>query len=255
MVLMRIFQGKTLMNATVWPILERVGWSILGCFILFQLYVGIRLYLLASCVIPTYSMSPTLLAGDYIIASLRIPGRRELEQKGEHGEYRVAERKSGTRPVRNGDVVIFNFPYARDKNRMALTFDLFYCKRCVATPGETYSWRGGGKTKRVYLPRQGESLPIDTLNLPDYKRCIEYETGQLPQVKEGTVIHADTVMHSYRFTGNYYFMRGDNYGDSYDSRFWGILHEDFILGVGLFTWFSKDKATGKIRWERMFREL
>lgn len=229
--------------------------SVLGCFVLFQLYIAIRLYLVVSCVIPTYSMSPALVAGDYIIASLRIPGRRELEQGGGHGEYRVAERKSGTRPVKNGDVVVFNFPYARGTERMSLTFDLFYCKRCVATPGETYSWQEGGKRNSVYLPRQGELLPIDTLNLPRYKRCIEYETGRMPEVRQGAVIHADTVMHSYRFTGNYYFMRGDNCMDSYDSRFWGILHEDFILGVGLFTLFSKDKETGKIRWKRMFRKL
>lgn len=50
-------------------------------------------------------------------------------------------------------------------------------------------------------------------------------------------------------------MRGDNCVDSYDSRFWGILPEDFILGTGQFIWFSKDRDMGKIRWERMFRKL
>ena len=58
--------------------LRKVGWSILGSLGLFQIYLFIRLYLLVSCVIPTSSMSPTLIAGDYIIASLRIPGRRDI---------------------------------------------------------------------------------------------------------------------------------------------------------------------------------
>ena len=77
----------------------------------------------------------------------------------------------------------------------------------------------------------------------------------MPKLLNGTVMHADTLMHSYRFKNNYYFMRGDNCVDSYDSRFWGILPEDFILGTGQFIWFSKDRDMGKIRWERMFRKL
>lgn len=52
--------------------LKRLGWGILWCLGLVQVYVFIRLYWLVSCVIPTYSMSPTLLAGDYIISSLQL---------------------------------------------------------------------------------------------------------------------------------------------------------------------------------------
>ena len=236
-------------------ILKGIGWSLLTCFILFQVYVAIRLYLVASCAIPTYSMSPTLLAGDYIITTLQIPGRRILKNDNTREGHYIVERKEGMRGVCKGDILVFNYPYSRGEEQMLLTFDQFFCKRCAGIPGETYRWRWEGGADSIYLPRCGEMLLIDTLNLRHYRRCIEYETGQMPEVKQGMVVHADTMMRSYRFTGNYYFMLGDNYGDSYDSRFWGILNEDFILGVGLFTWFSKDPDTGNIRWKRMFKEL
>ena len=244
-----------LMNLKAKHILRRIGWSAFGCFGLFQIYVFIRLYLVTSCVIPTYSMSPTLTAGDYIVVSLRIPGRREIKKDDVRSEHYIVQRREGTREVRKGDVAVFNFPYSKGEERMMMSFDLYFCKRCVATPGDTYCWQWNEGTDSVYLPRQGEVLVIDSANFSHYNRCIEYETGLMPKLMKDAVIHADTVMHNYRFKCNYYFMRGDNYADSYDSRFWGILPEDFILGVGLFTWFSKEPETGRIRWERMFKKL
>ena len=119
------------MNLKTKRILRRIGWSIFGCFGLFQIYVLIRLYLVTSCVIPTYSMSPTLTAGDYIIASLRIPGRREIKKDGARPEHYIVQRKEGTREVRKGDVTVFNFPYSKGEERMIMVFDLYFCKRCV----------------------------------------------------------------------------------------------------------------------------
>ena len=170
------------------------------------------------------------------------------------GHY-IISRKKGDRSVRVGDVVVFNFPYSKGEEQMRMNFDLYFCKRCVAIPGETYIWEWDAVSDSVYLPRQEEVVVIDSLNFRHYNRCIEYETGIMPKLLNGTVMHADTLMHSYRFKNNYYFMRGDNCVDSYDSRFWGILPEDFILGTGQFIWFSKDRDMGKIRWERMFRKL
>lgn len=201
-------------------------------------------------------MSPTLLAGDYIIASLRIPGKRFMVKDTIRSEHYIVIRENGKRSVCVGDVVVFNFPYSKEKRRMAMNPDLYFCKRCVATPGMTYNWKRSKGIDSVYLPRRGEAVVVNSVNIQHYGRCIEYETGYLPRLYNGEiVIHADTVMHSYSFKSNYYFVRGDNFADSYDSRFWGILPEDFILGVGLFTWFSRDKDKGCIRWERMFKKL
>lgn len=235
--------------------LKHLSCGILWCLGFVQTYVFIRLYWLVSCVIPTYSMSPTLLAGDYIIISLRIPGRRLVREDNARLGHYIISRKKGDRSVRVGDVVVFNFPYSKGEEQMRMNFDLYFCKRCVAIPGETYIWEWDAVSDSVYLPRQEEVVVIDSLNFRHYNRCIEYETGIMPKLLNGTVMHADTLMHSYRFKNNYYFTRGDNCVDSYDSRFWGILPEDFILGTGQFIWFSKDRDMGKIRWERMFRKL
>lgn len=107
----------------MWKVVKKIAKALFYLFALFQLYILARLYLFASCVIPTWSMSPTLIRGDYLIASLQILGRREWQKDGQGG-YTV-QRKEGRREVRTGDVVVFNFPYARSKDRMTLCNDLF----------------------------------------------------------------------------------------------------------------------------------
>ena len=233
--------------------LEYTGWTILTLVFLFNLYVMARMYLFASCVIPTTSMTPTLISGDYIIASLRIPGYRNWKDDGNGGHNITRGWKK--RDVRTGDVVVFSFPYARGKERMVLCNDVFYCKRCVATPGEDYGWTWKGKSHRLYLPAQGDEIRMDSSAVKDYRKCIEYETRQPVSLRGDTVLLGDSVIHAYRFRQNYYFMQGDNTFHSDDSRFWGPVPEDFILGVGKFIWFSRDRKTGEIRWERMFRGI
>ena len=129
-------------------------------FLLFQGYVWVRLYWLSSCVIPTYSMSPTLIEGDYIVANLQIPGRRVLKENA-NGDLTVC-RKEGVRAVAKGDVVVFNFPYSEDKKKMILSMKLFYCKRCVGIPGETYRWQWDKKENSVYIPGKGDCIKIDS---------------------------------------------------------------------------------------------
>ncbi|WP_303014719.1 signal peptidase I [uncultured Bacteroides sp.] len=235
------------------PIFKKSSKVLLVVLLLFQGYVLARLYLFASCVIPTYSMAPTLLGGDYIITSLQIPGRRIW---GEDGSGRsVIHREKGVRGIRKNDIVVFNFPYSSNANKMKLESKLYYCKRCVGVPGEIYEWKRHLKKFHVYLPCSGDELSIDSLNYNDYRKCIEYETGNRLKCLGNVILLGDSVIHTYRFCRNYYFMRGDNATDSYDSRFWGILPEDFILGVGQFIWFSRDKKSGKLRWKRMLRRI
>lgn len=242
------FNSKYLINTP-----KRFGKVILLIFCVFQLYILTRLYLFASCVIPTYSMSPTLQGGDYIVASMQIPGRRVWEV--DENSSVIIHREKGMRNICKDDIVVFNFPYSRDKEHMSLNNDLFYCKRCVALPGENYQWSWKQKAYHIYLPQAGEKLSINTENYNDYRKCIEYETGHSLTRQDNRIFLADSLIRTYRFRHNYYFMRGDNTNDSYDSRFWGLLPDDFILGVGQFIWFSKDPSNDKIRWNRMFRKL
>lgn len=153
------------------------------------------------------------------------------------------------------NIVIFSFPYALDKERMVLGNELFYCKRCVALPGEEYQWEWQQKKHCIHLPKAGEILALDSTNYKDYRKCIEYETRKQTYCRDNVILLEDSVIVNYRFRHDYYFMCGDNTNDSYDSRFWGLLSDDFILGVGRFIWFSKNPYTGEIRWNRIFKGL
>lgn len=238
--------------ARIW---KRIGYTLFVMFSLFQVYLFIRVYWFASCVIPTNSMSPTLLGGDYIVASLQIPGHRIIDDGKSQDERKQVHRLKGIRPIRKNDVVVFNYPYSENKKKMLLSNKLFFCKRCVALPGDTYRWFSYDSLEKVYLPKVGDVLTIDSCNYNHYRYCIEYETGQPLKLKMGLVYLADTLLTEYHFKHDYYFMQGDNVNHSYDSRDWGLLPDDFILGVGQFIWFSKTLKTGQIRWNRMFKRL
>lgn len=189
------------------------------------------------------------------MASLQIPGRRIIEEDESRDERKLVHRLEGIRQVRKNDVVVFNYPYSEDKEKMILSAKLFFCKRCVALPGDTYQWFARESLEKVYLPKVGDILPIDSCNYNHYRHCIEYETGQSLKLEMGLVYLADTLLTEYHFKHDYYFMLGDNVNYSYDSRNWGLLPDDFILGVGQFIWFSKVLETGQIRWNRIFKKL
>ena len=65
----------------------------------------------------------------------------------------------------------------------------------------------------------------------------------------------DSIIDSYTFTTNYYFMAGDLVRDSRDSRYWGLLPEDHIVGKAAIIWKSVDPYSGDVRWERVMRTV
>ncbi|MCP4312520.1 MAG: S26 family signal peptidase [Bacteroidetes bacterium] len=103
------------------------------------------------------------------------------------------------------------------------------------------------------IPAAGQTVEINTLTLPLYRRIIEaYEQNKL-EVKEGQVFINDQPASSYTFQMDYYFMMGDNRHSSADSRYWGFVPMDHIIGKPRLIWLSMDKEYGGIRWNRMFR--
>ncbi len=108
----------------------------------------------------------------------------------------------------------------------------------------------------LYIPEVGKTIHLDTLNLPLYRRAIEvYEKNKL-EIKEGKIFINGTQTDSYTFKMNYYFMMGDSRHNSADSRFWGFVPEDHVVGKALFIWWSvsPDKGIfrGGLRWNRIF---
>ncbi len=114
----------------------------------------------------------------------------------------------------------------------------------------SYSWTEDNFGP-LWIPKEGESVNLTLDNLPLYRRAIEiYESNEM-EVRDGEIFINGEKATSYSFKQDYYFMMGDNRHNSADSRFWGFVPFDHIVGKAVFIWFSKDPETG-IRWSRLF---
>jgi signal peptidase I len=107
----------------------------------------------------------------------------------------------------------------------------------------------------LYIPGAGDRLAIDTLNVALYRKLLTYETGKEVGVRNGRVCLGDSAIAAYTFTKNYYFMTGDHVADSRDSRYWGLLPEEHIVGKVSYIWHNHNRATGKTSWKRFFKEV
>jgi len=107
----------------------------------------------------------------------------------------------------------------------------------------------------IYIPEAGKTIALTAENIPFYKRIIsEYEGNDLKVTGSEIRINGQ-VAKSYTFQQDYYWMMGDNRHNSEDSRYWGYVPENHIVGKPVLIWLSLDSnETGfkKIRWERMF---
>ena len=103
------------------------------------------------------------------------------------------------------------------------------------------------------VPGKGMTVALTLDNLPLYRRIIEaYEQHSL-RVEEGKIFIDEEQVDRYTFAMDYYFMMGDNRHSSADSRFWGFVPEDHIIGKPRLIWLSLDKEYGGIRWNRLFK--
>ncbi|GHT24622.1 signal peptidase I [Bacteroidia bacterium] len=245
-------------------------------------------------------MAPTILPGDFVFVNKMIPGPRIFESWGFlDGTNLDMRRLKGYRKVKRNDILVFNFPYS-NRNKLELDFNVFYCKRCIAVPRDSFYIENGiYKVKNVpdtlgcfeyqkqvslkpgefvpgtydcfpfhpefnwnmknfgplYVPGANDTVAIDSMNVILYKNIIEYESNLFVAVKNGEVFLGDKTIREYVFQQNYYFMAGDYAPDSRDSRYWGLLPEDHIVGKAFLIWKSQDMKTGKWQWKRFFKSI
>lgn len=110
----------------------------------------------------------------------------------------------------------------------------------------------------IIIPKKGWTVKLDSVTMPLYERSIRiYEGNKLEKSGNGWLINGKPA-DSYTFKMDYYWMMGDNRHRSADSRYWGFVPEDHIVGKALFIWMSYDtngSFFSKIRWSRLLRGI
>jgi len=111
----------------------------------------------------------------------------------------------------------------------------------------------------IWIPKKGESIKLSIDNIAIYERPIRiYEGNDLKVTPEGDIFINGQKATEYTFKMDYYWMQGDNRHNSADSRFWGFVPEDHIVGKPIFIWLSTDKDRSwisghHVRWSRLFK--
>ena len=278
---------------------------LVACGMALILWMLLQVTSFTSFRIPTDSMQPTLIPGDYILVEKWTMGARifDLLDAAEGQEVKI-RRLPGWGKLKRNDVLVFNFPHHHRWDSISMDLMVYYVKRCIGIPGDTVSIRNGyysvsgvtdtlgyvpaqrrldrlmatdkmkgtgiafrsfpedsvtgwniGDFGPLFIPASGSRICLTEREVPLYRRAIEWEQKKKLDVKDGRVLLGDSTVHEYVFRKNYYFVGGDNVLYSQDSRYWGLLPEEYIVGRAVRIWKSVDRITDGMRWDRVMKKI
>jgi signal peptidase I, bacterial type len=242
-------------------------------------YFLLRIFVADQFVVNTFSMYPTIPPGSKVVVNKMLFGPRiykslKFEEEGDLNAFRI----KGFRGLQREDIVVFNFPFNKKRDRIAFTLNNVYVKRLIGLPGDTvliesgyykvegvdiplgyipfqkqlskgihsqtifipnevlfpqeaaYNW-----TKEafgpLFIPHKGAIIHLSTENYPLYKLLIEGESKKELVIKNGVFFLGGEEIRDYVFKNNYCFVAGDNVFNSTDSRYFGPIPEDYIVGI------------------------
>jgi len=206
----------------------------------------IRLAVVEAYRIPTGSMEKTLLVGDFLLVNKFVYGIRSPDWIGipftRAGFFVPFFRLPGFSDIKQGDIIVFRYP---------LDPDLSYIKRCVAVEGQTIEIRD----KAVYVDGKQFANPPNSQFLSPFSYPKDYIED--PIVPKTMSMRNRDNFGPLTIPKGQLFAMGDNRDNSADSRYWGFLPKDLVLGKALIIYFSWDarkplyQLNKKIRWERI----
>ncbi len=256
----------------------------------FAAFLVLNSFGIANFQVPTGSMENEIMAGDFLIVNKLIFGGT-TPRTIPFSDIRIPHFKlPALRSVKHGDPIVFDFPGYRDE-KIAQPF-AYYLKRCLALAGDTLQIIDGkvyvnhspapiprnaifNKNKHlsaeqidpsifppganfndrfygpIRIPKQGDVITLSPQNIYEWYTFILRE-GNTIEIRGGTLYINDVATNVYTIKRDYLFAMGDNRDNSLDSRFWGFVPEEDVIGTPLFVIMSWDP---NISWANLIDKL
>jgi signal peptidase I len=231
-------------------------------------------------------MEPTLLPGDLILISKMSYGARLLRPYKYFKQKKIDFiRIEGLHSIQREDIFVFNWPnYNASIDSTETYYGNSVVKRCIGLPGDNVYINKKDKKNRkdnvfrskynlfpkdstlgwtidnygpLYVPARGKSIELTKTNLHWYKDIFLYENPK-STITDTALLIGNKPITQYTFKFNYFFMLGDNFYHSEDSRYWGFVPYDNIKGkasIIIFSFNRDNSGFKKIRWNRIFKVL
>jgi signal peptidase I len=237
----------------------------------------LKMFVLEAFRIPSASMANTLQVGDYLLVNKLSYGIHTPRFEPISAGFFPSIHLPLFRSVRRGDVIVFEYP--GDRNEVHHNGSSNYIKRCIGLPGDTITirnevvWVNGLRTNHpseaspsspfsfvedfgpVVVPSRGMRVILSDSTVNDWRTILIREGHSVAVNGEGVVMLDGAPADHAIITQNYYFVLGDNRTNSQDSRHWGYVPEQNIIGEALMVYWSwesiRDGNRMHVRWDRI----